>query len=107
MANKVGELIERMEAEEGYEVGEGAATGRMATASIVELIANDMVEAPKVMRRLKKLVNIEGKVSDSAITQDLITALKPVLTLWLDKQDVHVTGGTKAQLSVKTFARTR
>jgi hypothetical protein len=78
--------------------GEGS---KSASKNVVELIAMDAAEAPKVQRRLAKLLG--DKAAEAA--PELATALMPAITKWLEAKGVRVQGVSAAEKALRTAAK--
>jgi hypothetical protein len=70
-----------------------------ASKQQVEIIAQEMAEAPAVRRRLGKLFDGEVDVAG------LVAALTPVITKWLEKHDIKVAGSSQAQKAIRQMAK--
>lgn len=74
---------------------------RAASKNVIELLAVDMAEAPKVVRRLGKVL---GDRAEGAAA-DLATALMPAITKWIEAQGVKVQGAAAAEKALKQAAK--
>jgi hypothetical protein len=75
--------------------------GKNASKQVVELIAVDAAEAPKVLRRLKRLLG-DGAEAGAA---ELATALMPAISKWLEAKGVRVAGVAAAEKALRTMAK--
>lgn len=88
----IGEVARRLQESDGM---------KAASRNVVELLAVDMAEAPKVARRLAKVLGDNAAEAGPALAE----ALMPVITKWLEAQGIKVQGAAAADKALKAAAR--
>ena len=88
----IGEVARRLQESDGM---------KAASRNVVELLAVDMAEAPKVARRLEKVLGDKAAEAGPALAE----ALMPVITKWLEAQGIKVQGSAAAEKALKQAAR--
>jgi hypothetical protein len=78
-----------------------ADVAKSASKNVIELIAVDAAEAPKVQRRLAKLLGDKAE----ELTPELATALMPSIVKWLEAKGVKVQGVSAAEKALRTAAK--
>jgi hypothetical protein len=74
---------------------------KAASKNVIELLAVDMTEAPKVVRRLEKLLGDKAAEAGPGLAE----ALMPTITKWLEAQGLRVQGTAAAEKALKQSAR--
>ncbi len=75
--------------------------GKSASKNVVELIALEAAEAPKVQRKLVRLLGDKAE----GMAPELATALMPAITKWLEAKGVRVQGVSAAEKALRTAAK--
>lgn len=74
---------------------------KSASKQVIELIAVDAAESPKVQRRLKRLLGDEAE----SLAPELANALMPAINKWLETKGVRVQGSAAAEKALRTAAK--
>jgi hypothetical protein len=74
---------------------------KSASKQVIELIAVDAAESPKVLRRLKRLLGDEAE----SLAPELASALMPAINKWLESKGVRVQGSAAAEKALRTAAK--
>ena len=88
----IGEVARRLQESDGM---------KAASRNVVELLAVDMAEAPKVARRLEKVLGDKAAEAGPALAE----ALMPVITKWLEAQGIKVQGSAAAEKAPPFYAK--